>query len=999
MGVQGLTTYLREHNLAISKKVKLHKRDALDDVITPNVNIVVDGWAFIYMWYYSSRLPWVYGGEYDQFAAVVRWTVEAWLSLGINLSFVFDGAQEPLKFQTKIKRLTENVHHSALFFRTSHATRMTPRFLNETRILPPLVYAACTEALLQLSSQSHGRLSRKEGSGDASTDAVEGPNGTLDVYFADREADPFMVELAGRLGAYITSLDSDFVILNVPGYRGYIPLDEMEWTASTLPSEPRTRTLSLTSSVASLLSPSEISEDASIWNDLAEIEDQEGGFVPVTKKKRSRVISAKSPTNPSKPSTVGDLIPPPDYVSLSFPVYTPESTAASLGIPPSLLPLLAGMVGNEYTHTIKNNAQSKPIFTARPGSTHHDFIYEHKLSAPKRVIYTANILSTTLQNQKRKNKGRGSVLDIIRSAVTQMLVRPNLTTEREIDVVVNRVVESALQYAIPPSSYQQTEGPKLWPTFFCPLHEDIAQCRLDAFLPDEQEDGEKHPTQSPHTPLRSTEPRKEEATLSIIQNQYIRAYREGSFDPYLMDILITGTMWPRTFLESPDLASTSGALDASGTLRKWVYAVLDQGIGVYIPPPPEEDEEHAEQQQGAGASGADSSSQEDDDSEEDDDEIIDVIDEEDEFEEQDPLAALKGALQRLRGTAPGHGEGVLPTIPDGGVKEEDEDTEDNGDEGGEDQEECYVTEYVRRGARFSDERVQVDELHSLIEATLKLADPTSPSPGDFGQLASPSTSWNHNIPVPRTSRHRPIQLEDKKTRLAVLLTACHSDTKKVRDLRKEWIGPVIITRYLVWYSGMKEREKEKAGGVISPFLRRWSKGEIKALLCAFGVDENLQSQEQKESQDDPKDTTEEHPWVFEKKQLDTKERTIQLMARSLSVIEATRMLIQALCLTRTIPLALSKFKGRKFHELCQDASILGSISNGIPAQDASMNVQVDPNVWDAVEEGLETFIGDDRVKKAKKKETSKGANKAAKGGAASKNAGRGGFFSVLSDAM
>jgi hypothetical protein len=45
------------------------------------------------MWYYSPRIPWVYGGEYDQFAAVIKWTVEAWLRLGINLSFVFDGEE------------------------------------------------------------------------------------------------------------------------------------------------------------------------------------------------------------------------------------------------------------------------------------------------------------------------------------------------------------------------------------------------------------------------------------------------------------------------------------------------------------------------------------------------------------------------------------------------------------------------------------------------------------------------------------------------------------------------------------------------------------------------------------------------------------------------------------------------------------------------------------------------------------------------------------------
>jgi len=87
MGVEGLTTYLREHRLAVSKTIEVYS-------IKPNsgnhVEVVVDGWSFIYTLHQSSHIPWVYGGEYDQFAAAIRHTVGTWVKF-MDLSFVFDG--------------------------------------------------------------------------------------------------------------------------------------------------------------------------------------------------------------------------------------------------------------------------------------------------------------------------------------------------------------------------------------------------------------------------------------------------------------------------------------------------------------------------------------------------------------------------------------------------------------------------------------------------------------------------------------------------------------------------------------------------------------------------------------------------------------------------------------------------------------------------------------------------------------------------------------------
>jgi hypothetical protein len=59
----------------------------------------------------------------------------------------------------------------------------------------------------------------------------------LEIYFADEEADPYVVELAGRIQGYVAAIDSDFVDLNQEGYKGYIPFDEIIWTTPAVEEE------------------------------------------------------------------------------------------------------------------------------------------------------------------------------------------------------------------------------------------------------------------------------------------------------------------------------------------------------------------------------------------------------------------------------------------------------------------------------------------------------------------------------------------------------------------------------------------------------------------------------------------------------------------------------------------------------------------------------------------------------------------------------------------
>ena len=109
------------------------------------------------------------------------------------------GATPELKFQTATSRLTQShIQPSLLFFRTSAASRSTSRFLHESAIIPPLLYPTCIHALQTISEKTNA----------------------LEIHYAAEEGDPYAVELAGRVGAFVAGNDSDFVIFESGGYLG-----------------------------------------------------------------------------------------------------------------------------------------------------------------------------------------------------------------------------------------------------------------------------------------------------------------------------------------------------------------------------------------------------------------------------------------------------------------------------------------------------------------------------------------------------------------------------------------------------------------------------------------------------------------------------------------------------------------------------------------------------------------------------------------------------------
>jgi len=594
------------------------------------------------------------------------------------------GPYRPSKFTTSANRMAQSIiQPSLLFFRTSPPSRATPRFLRENSILPPLCYAATLDALRSL-------------------------NGAVEVHFADDEGDPFAVELAGRLKGYVTAQDSDFVILNSEGYAGYIPMDQMFWS----------------------IDHQEDGQDSQTQDD--------DGFVVARKNK------ARGNTNDASISLQG-IIPPDTAgeLSLSCVVYTPQDLASHFQISLSLLPLLAALVGNDFTSD--RHPTSKLFF-------------DRNMTVSQRIVRVASVLKSasaiaTGASVKRKARHQvTSVVDFVDLTIESLLIRPMSIGPGEREDIVEKTVDATLQYAIP-KHQDYGEGP----ISLCALH-DADSCPLVGCL---SNPSPGHPTEN------ETEARKDVRLL------YISAYRHGHFSPGLMDILSTGTSWPESFLENPDVETVSRSLGRP--IREWVYAVLDDGMGIM---------EHDGDSEGNEMGEANAHEMSDDD------EIVDVVEEDsdDDIGPGNPLAPLQGALKELT-------IGIKPppstsshTTTSRSIRPK------------------YVTEHIRRGTRHAEEPVSVRSLATLL------------------------SSHDIDINIGNDPKIRPIQLQDEDVRLTLFLRSLGSNTSLVKALPSEYLMAVVSLRWIVSRLAARaneaqpsaEREKEK-----------WTVREAQAFLGSF----------------------------------------------------------------------------------------------------------------------------------------------------------------------
>ena len=534
----------------------------------------------------------------------------------------------------------------------------------------------------------------------------------LELHFADEEGDPYAVELAGRVGGYVVGNDSDFVILNTEGYLGYIPLAEMVWQASGL-------------------------------DDIPTVEDEDAEFQTVRKKSKRR---------PTNSSTAGMGLLPPDTgneLILSFITYNPVTLADHFKLPVTLLPLLGAFVGNDYSkqsESHRRNIQS--------------LFFDKKLSSAQRIDHTAAVMRGVLSPATPKRKSAhqvGSVMDLIDRTVTALLSRlTNAMGSGEVDSVIDKVVEATLRYALVKYSGDIPGKDGLWPSGICALHPPES-CRI-------------LPMFSRKLIAQHQDSGQEDASLFAIREKYLQSYRSGLFSPKSMDVLSTGTFWPRLFLENPDLETVGRSIGQP--IRIWVYAILNDAVGL-LDDADDEDDSNA-------------SSQIDD---EDEDELIDVVESDGEGTDgADYLAPLKGELRRL------HTSEDEATEPPASIASSGRPNRSRP---------AVITEYLRRGVRIAEEPVEVVPLHDLLPGI---------SLSSFAAIDAP-----------------PLLLRSQDDRLTVFLRTVDCDIPSVRALSSQHLVSVLAVRWIARTlsrrareTGSKEREKE-----------RWTMTEARCFLASF----------------------------------------------------------------------------------------------------------------------------------------------------------------------
>ncbi|SPO22002.1 uncharacterized protein UTRI_01992_B [Ustilago trichophora] len=335
MGVKGLASFVKQIQHAVSEEVTVTVKGTAEGAPSSSSStggtFVIDGWAWIYRAYLDHFTESVRGGEYIGYTLHVRHFVNALRQAGLEPIFVFDGPYLPLKIPTVLSRMGDSAANNSAFMRSS--SRSKPGFQISMGVFPPLLYDCTLEALRQCGVQ---------------------------IVIEEIEADSAVAELADRMSGWAVSNDSDFFILCARGTqcRGYVPIDSIDYLVKPAPKEQ----------------PDDSQPAAAVFED--------DGFAQVGKSGRTK--GRKGGKNAAAADVqIQVLSRPPEraeegvLTGVRFTSYSSAKVAASLGIPTSMLPLLAALVGNDYTASI----QKRILDPALP-------------YGPQRITFIANAIKT-----------------------------------------------------------------------------------------------------------------------------------------------------------------------------------------------------------------------------------------------------------------------------------------------------------------------------------------------------------------------------------------------------------------------------------------------------------------------------------------------------------------------------------------------------------------------------------------------------------------------------
>ena len=210
------------------------------------------------------------------------------------------------------------------------------------------------------------------------------------------EADGLCVALADELGAFIFSRDSDFYILMSTAkgrLRGYCPMDMMFWI------------------------------EGDERDDLAGSRD---GFTPVHRRGGRAPPTLLPPASLRRPALV-------------MTITSPSALQNRLHLPPSLLPALGALCGNDYTQDV--------------GS----YFFEPSMRATTKIEKVAHVLRQeaaaarprSAQSTPTSDAGDHAV-DLVRRVVQKLAIRP-FHSETHLNGVVDMLIEAMFQYILPSS--------------------------------------------------------------------------------------------------------------------------------------------------------------------------------------------------------------------------------------------------------------------------------------------------------------------------------------------------------------------------------------------------------------------------------------------------------------------------------------------------------------------------------------------------------------------
>ncbi|KZO90367.1 hypothetical protein CALVIDRAFT_603027 [Calocera viscosa TUFC12733] len=637
------------------------------------------------------------------------------------------------------------------------------------------------------------------------------------------------------------------------------------------------------------------------------------------------------------------LLPPPGggVLSLNLTFYAPLALPTLLNLPPTHLPLLASFLGTDYTP-----------------STMGQHFHQHSQGPVHNVERTAKALRTASTQQTSSGSatpsGYNRALDLIMRAIEILALRPPLASGLAIQLR-EAIINSTLQYALPPPG---TPGQSctLHPADGCDLPQQLVPSAFDEF------------------PASTTKP------------LYLQAYREGRLSPELLDLMATGTFWPSLFLEDPDTSSV--AVWIGREIRQWVYAIVEEAVGVYEEPEDidDDDDDIEDGEEDTLANGDDG------DLDDDDDEVIPVeemdSDEEPEWVRADKQASVRAAA-RARAHERRETELYHGYLPEHGVAQPDNSPElrslhaalwrlrggradgasvDGGSvplsrvmskqesavaspPGGRVRR-VQVTEYVRRAQSIRPEKIDVRQptAGDLLPEEWRWADVNGAAAAYPRRLAA-----NGNVPV---------ILRSEPERVRLLLYALRAEGTGILGPTKHWEDSTLPWGHDECHLALSARWAIMRGSERGSDTK-WRRTELRALagIIFSSLDDGTN-----EGSTVPVTPLENRP--------------ILLSAELLHAMENIGWLAEALLLPHLCGQGESRFSGRAFHN-----ALLATGSAG------KVQLHEDAERWyAAVEQGL----GDDIWFEEKRREKKKGKG-TVRGvpGAASSRAGQGSVFGMF----